>query len=93
MRKLWQDKKCLALWGQGRRETVYELIDRGFVATIATVNSEYLTRDFIGQQLTKELAERIASTGADICGENGEYHTFVSDGPIFETPVMNREGV
>jgi len=97
----WCSEKCeqaglvplFPLWGQGRRETVYELIDSGFVATIATVNSEYLTNDFIGQRLTKELAERIATTGADICGENGEYHTFVSDGPIFKTPVVNREGV
>lgn len=75
------------LWGQGRRETVYELIDSGFVATIIAINTECLTSDFVGQKLTKELAERIAATGADICGEYAEYHTFVSDGPIFKTPV------
>ena len=91
----WMIKKCekaglvplFPLWGQGRRETVYELIESGFVATITTINNECLTSDFLGQILTKELAERIAATGADICGENGEYHTFVSDGPIFRTPV------
>jgi len=91
----WCSEKCeqaglvplFPLWRQGRRETVYELIDSGFVATIATINNECLSNDFLGQRLTKELAERIAATGADICGENGEYHTFVSDGPIFKTPV------
>jgi len=91
----WCNEKCekaglvplFPLWGQGRRETVYELIDSGFVATIATINNECLSSDFLGQTLTKELAERIAATGADICGENGEYHTFVSDGPIFRTPI------
>jgi len=91
----WMIEKCekaglvplFPLWGQGRRETVYELIDSGFVATITTINNECLTNDFLGQRLTKELAECIAATGADICGENGEYHTFVSDGPIFRTPV------
>ncbi|MCL2399336.1 MAG: diphthine--ammonia ligase [Defluviitaleaceae bacterium] len=91
----WWDEKCkkaglvplFPLWGQGRKETVYEFIDSGFVATIATINSECLSGDFLGQKLTKELAERIVATGADICGENGEYHTFVSDGPIFRTPV------
>ena len=91
----WWTEKCeeaglvplFPLWGQGHRETVYELIDSGFVATITTINSELLTNDFIGQRLTKELAERIAATGADICGENAEYHTFISDGPIFKTPV------
>lgn len=34
-----------------------------------------------------EVAEEIETTGADICGENGEYHTFVFDGPLFKNPL------
>jgi diphthamide synthase (EF-2-diphthine--ammonia ligase) len=37
--------------------------------------------------LTRATAEEIRKSGADICGENGEYHTFVFDGPIFAQPV------
>ncbi|MCL2202438.1 MAG: diphthine--ammonia ligase [Defluviitaleaceae bacterium] len=60
------------LWGESRKDVVYEIIDSGFVATISIVNTKYLSDEFLGQQLTKEVAERIASQGADICGENGE---------------------
>jgi len=93
----WWTQKCeeagleplFPLWGQERRGVVYELIDSGFVATITTINSELLSDDFLGERLTKEVAERIAATGADICGENAEYHTFVSDGPIFKMPIAH----
>lgn len=75
------------LWGESRKDVVYDIIDSGFVATISIVNTKYLSDEFLGKQLTTEVAERIASQGADICGENGEYHTFVSDGAIFNHPV------
>ena len=75
------------LKGENRKDVVHEVIDRGFAANITTINIKYLSDDFLGQRLTRELADRIAATGADICGENGEYHTFVSDGPIFKHPV------
>jgi len=41
----------------------------------------------LGQVLTRELADYIEACGADICGENGEYHTFAFDGPLFSRPV------
>jgi len=80
-------KPLFPLLGESRKDVVYEMIDCGFVANISTVNTRYLSEDFLGQQLTKEVAERIAACGADICGENGEYHTFVWAGPIFKQPV------
>lgn len=75
------------LWGETRKDTVYEVIDSGFVANISIVNTKHLSDDFLGQRLTKDVADRIEAQGADICGENGEYHTFVSAGPIFKKPV------
>ena len=80
-------KPLFPLWGESRKDVVYEMIDSGFVANISTVNTKYLGEDFLGQQLTKDVAERIAACGVDICGENGEYHTFVSAGPTFKQPV------
>ena len=80
-------KPLFPLMGESRKNAVYEFIDSGFVANISTINTKYLSEDILGQQLTKEVAEGIAATGADICGENGEYHTFVSDGPIFKHAV------
>ena len=75
------------LWGEDRKSVVYEFADRGFVANISVVNTKYLSDTFLGKQLTRETADLIAAEGADICGENGEYHTFVSAGPIFKQPV------
>ena len=75
------------LCGEGRKDVVYEVIDSGFVANISIVNTKNLSDVFLGQRLTQDVAEAIAAQGADICGENGEYHTFVTDGPIFKHPV------
>ena len=93
--RAWCSQRCenmdiealFPLWGERRKDVVYELIDSGFVANLTVVNTEYLSADFLGKQLTRALAERIEAEGADICGENGEYHTFVSAGPVFKHPV------
>ena len=93
--RLWCSERCEnaglkplhPLWGEDRRDIVFEFIDKGFVANITVVNTKYLDEEFLGKQLTREVLERICSKGIDICGESGEYHTFVSDGPIFRRPV------
>ena len=71
------------LWGQPRAQLVSSLIDAGFCARITVVDTRWIPATFLGLDLTHEIAERIAATGADVCGENGEYHTFVYDGPTF----------
>ncbi|MCL2285374.1 MAG: diphthine--ammonia ligase [Firmicutes bacterium] len=91
----WCSERCenvglipmFPLLGRERINVVYDFIDLGFTANITTVNTTFFTAIFLGKQLTKETAAQIAAQGADICGENGEYHTFVSDGPIFRHPV------
>ncbi|MCL2574412.1 MAG: diphthine--ammonia ligase [Defluviitaleaceae bacterium] len=93
--RAWCTERCdkvgisaaFPLWGESRKDVVKEVIDSGFVANITTIDTKYLSQDFLGQQLTASLATCIANSGADICGENGEYHTFVSDGPIFTYPI------
>ena len=47
-----------------------------------------MSADFLGKTLTHELLKEIEKTGSDVCGENGEYHTFVYDGPIFSKEVL-----
>jgi diphthamide synthase (EF-2-diphthine--ammonia ligase) len=54
---------------------------------ITVVNNSQISSNFAGQILTREVAEDIAKSGADICGENGEYHTFVFDGPLYLNPI------
>ena len=91
----WCSERCVntgieplfPLWGEERKNVVNDVIESGFISHISIINTKYLSDDFLGLQLTKEVMENIAAQGADICGENGEYHTFVSAGPIFKHPV------
>jgi uncharacterized protein (TIGR00290 family) len=91
----WCDARCVTagidsifpLWNENRASLVYELIDLGFKAVITIVNTTMLSAKYLGKTLTRELAAEIAADGADICGENGEYHSFVYDGPLFATPI------
>ena len=91
----WCSQRCenvgiipiFPLLNQNRKDVLYELIDKGFVANITVVDSTKVSEKFLGKELTKEIAKEIAKGGADICGENGEYHTFVSAGPNFKKPV------
>lgn len=75
------------LWQEDREKLVHEFIDSGFKALIKKVNLDNMSSDFLGKTLDKDLVEEIKKTGSDACGENGEYHTFVYDGPIFNTKI------
>jgi len=75
------------LYGSSRQSVVYEFIEAGFTAHFTIVDTSRINGDILGKQLTKEALLEIEAQGADICGENGEYHTFVSNGPIFQKPV------
>ena len=75
------------LWKEERKKLVYEFIDAGFSAIITVVNTNLMPKKFIGQILSREVVDSIEKSGADICGENGEYHTFTFDGPLFSDKV------
>jgi len=75
------------LYGKSRESVVNDFIESGFTAHLTIIDTSRITEDLLGKQLTKETLKEIKAQGADICGENGEYHTFVSDGPIFKKPV------
>jgi diphthine-ammonia ligase len=91
----WEEKVCnrasiaavLPLWQKDRKELVKEFINKGFKAKIVVVNTTMLDKRFLGQDLSCSLLEEIEEYGADVCGENGEYHTVVYDGPIFRNSV------
>ncbi len=75
------------LWQEDRKTLVEEFINSGFKAVITVVNHTKMSKDFLGETLNHETLAKIEATEADVCGENGEYHTFVYDGPIFEKGV------
>lgn len=75
------------LWQEPREKVVREFIVRGFTANITIVDTARLSERHLGLALSGEVIASIEKEGADICGENGEYHSFVSNGPIFSRPV------
>ncbi|HOL16656.1 MAG TPA: diphthine--ammonia ligase [Bacillota bacterium] len=75
------------LWRESRLALTQEVIDRGFKAMIKCVEKSKTDPKLLGQTLTTALVEQIVAGGADACGENGEYHTFVYDGPTFSYPL------
>lgn len=76
------------LWQESRRAIVEEFIDCGFKACIKTVSKQFnVDQTFLNQTLSKDVINQFEHLGIDVCGENGEYHTFVYDGPIFNNPI------
>ena len=78
---------CFPLWQEDRLALAKECLASGFKPTVTVVDTRRLPADFAGRPLTEELLDEMARRGADPCGENGEYHTFVPEGPIFAQPV------
>ncbi|MBY0755609.1 diphthine--ammonia ligase [Clostridium sardiniense] len=80
------------LWQEDREELTHEFIEAGFKGIIKCCNDTQLNDTYLGKVLTKEVVSDIKETGADPCGENGEYHTFVCGGPIFEKDIKFKLG-
>lgn len=78
------------LWNWPRDMVLKKVIDVGFEAYIVVVDSKRLSPSFLGKKLTHELVEELREIGVDPCGESGEFHTLVVDGPIFSSPVPIR---
>ena len=80
------------LWGRATRELARELIDDGFRATVCVVDPRRVHPAFAGRAYDRPLLSDLPAD-VDPCGENGEFHTFVHDGPIFARPVSFELGV
>ncbi len=74
------------LWGRDTRELAEEFIRLEFKAVIACVDTQKLDGSFAGREFDAELLADLPA-GVDPCGENGEFHSFVYDGPVFRSPI------
>ena len=79
------------LWGVDTRGLLEEFVGRGFKAVVTSVDARVLGESFAGAEVDREFLERLPK-GVDPCGENGEFHTFVYDGPSFDRPVSFERG-
>lgn len=79
-------KAVFPLWKLDTRELLQDFIRSGFKAIVICVNAEKLDRSFCGRIIDLNFLNDLPDN-VDPCGENGEFHTFVFDGPIFKKPV------
>lgn len=92
----WVERVCkdvgivplLPLWKERRERLLKEFINLGFKAIIVATQAEFLGKEWLGRRIDKKLVKELKAIGnIDLCGEKGEFHTFVYDGPIFKKPV------
>jgi uncharacterized protein (TIGR00290 family) len=90
----WEEKVCraadirpvLPLWQADRAALAREVMEAGFRAVVVCCDSRWLGDEYCGRQYDASFL-RDLPPGVDACGENGEFHTFVYDGPNFSAPV------
>lgn len=74
------------LWNFPTKELANEIISSGFKAVITCIDPKVLPESFAGREYDQKFLADLPSQ-IDPCGENGEFHTFVYDGPIFNKPI------
>jgi uncharacterized protein (TIGR00290 family) len=80
------------IWKRDTRELVASFVALGFRAKLCCVQGDKLDETFVGRELDLALLDDLPAE-IDPCGENGEYHSFVYDGPIFRWPVEFETGI
>ena len=74
------------LWKMNSNDVLKEFIDLGFKSIVVCINEKYLDSSFVGRIINADFVADLPPN-IDPCGENGEYHSFVFDGPIFKKPI------
>jgi uncharacterized protein (TIGR00290 family) len=95
--RAWEERLCagagirasLPLWRWPRARVVAEVFARGIAAICVCVNTRYVPASFCGRRYDADFVAALPE-GVDACGENGEFHTFVTDAPRFREPVSVR---
>jgi uncharacterized protein (TIGR00290 family) len=97
--KLYREKNLAQLgmrgifpiWNRNSAELARSFVELGFKAVVVCVDSRHLDQSFAGEMLDSQFLQRLPA-GVDPCGENGEFHSFVFDGPIFSKEIKFRLG-
>lgn len=89
----WDEKVCreagitphLPLWGEAQQRLMEEFIEVGFKAVVVTVKAEFFGKEALGKAVDRKFLNFLAGLkGVTPCGEAGEYHTLVVNGPLFK---------
>ncbi|MCV9927642.1 diphthine--ammonia ligase [Flavobacterium sp. LS1R49] len=75
------------LWKTPTQDLIQEFISLGFKTIVVCVNERFLDKSFVGRVIDQDFINDLPDN-VDVCGENGEFHTFTFDGPIFSEPIQ-----
>jgi len=92
--RAWEEKVCAAagvmphlpLWQEDRGRLADEVLRLGYRAVVVCTDDRWLDAGYCGRIYDRAFIDCLPE-GVDACGENGEFHTFVTDGPLFHSPV------
>jgi uncharacterized protein (TIGR00290 family) len=105
--KEWVDRVCgeigleavEPLWGMKTENIIEDFIKEGFETLVVSGKQDLIDKRFIGRKMDGEFIEYLKSKQLDVCGESGEFHTFVTGGPLFrgrieitDAGVTSRQG-
>lgn len=93
--KTWVERVCgelgikpiEPLWNTPAEKVVEEFVNYGFKAIVVSAKAELFDKDFVGRLVNKNFIKELIKKKICPCGENGEFHTFVTDGPIFKKRI------
>ncbi|AWK05924.1 diphthine--ammonia ligase [Flavobacterium crocinum] len=74
------------IWKIATKDLIQEFISLGFKTIVVCVNEKYLDKSFVGRIIDQDFINDLPDN-VDVCGENGEFHTFTFDGPIFSKRI------
>jgi diphthine-ammonia ligase len=87
------------LWDMNTENIIQNFLNTGFETIIASGNKDLIDKKYIGRRMDREFIDYLKSKKLDVCGENGEFHTFVTSGPLFRgeieissSEVITRDG-
>lgn len=75
------------LWDIPAEKIINEFIDLGFKTVIVSCKADVMGKEFLGRVMDKPLVKELIGRGICPCGEHGEFHTLVVDGPMFSSPI------
>ena len=84
-------KAVFPVWKRDTTELAYRFIDLGFKAVVTCADTEFLDKSFVGREFDKKFLTDLPSN-VDPCGENGEFHSFVYNGPMFRKQIPHTIG-
>jgi uncharacterized protein (TIGR00290 family) len=79
-------KAVFPLWKKDTKVLIHDFLEQRFQTITCCVSDKYLDENFVGQIVDTDFLSRLPAN-VDPCGENGEFHTFCFDGPIFKNKI------